>query len=525
MKLPTSAEMRIIDATTVERYGIPGCVLMENAGRAVAEQAVSMLGEPQGKTVCVLCGKGNNGGDGLVAARWLRNFGSHVLLFLVAGRGELRADTARFLSVVDAMKLDVTELTDERAWDKVRISLSLADLVVDALLGTGIGGDLGGAMGRFVDMVNSSGKPVLAVDIPSGVDADTGQIRGSAVRADRTVTFALPKVGLTQYPGAAACGEIVVAPIGIPSELLTDAAIRQNWVTPDFVRSLLVPRNAAAHKGSFGHVLLIAGSSGMSGAAVLASQGALRAGTGLVTVGVPESLLLVMETKTTEAMTLSLPEALAGGLGRDTIRLVRDFATRVDVLCIGPGLGRQEQTLEAVREMVRTAEKPLVLDADALFAVAGHLGILGQSSALSVLTPHPGEMALLTGRSVTDIQKDRVGVARQAAIEWGCILVLKGAGTVVAFPDGEVFVNPTGNPSMATGGTGDVLAGMITAFIAQGLSSHDAAVVGVYIHGLSGDLAAVDKPVGMTASDLAEMIPVAIRKLQIREDGEKNGKR
>ena len=259
----------------------------------------------------------------------------------------------------------------------------------------------------------------------------------------------------------------------------------------------------------------MAGSRGLSGAAFLAAQGALRTGAGLVTVAVPESIVDVMEMKTTEAMTLSLPETLAGGLGAEAVRQVRDFSDRVSVVLIGPGLGRQEETLEAVREMVRTLERPLVLDADALYAMAGQKETLAAAGGLAVLTPHPGEMARLTGLSVRQIQADRLGSARRAAAEWNSIVVLKGSRTVVAFPDGELFVNPTGNAGMATGGSGDVLAGMIAALIAQGLSSHDAAVVGVYLHGTAGDQAASGRPVGLTALDIAEQTPAAIYSLMV----------
>ena len=518
MKIATSSQMRAIDLAATEKYGIPGSVLMENAGCAVAEAIVDMTGEPRGKVICILCGKGNNGGDGAVAARWMHNQGSRVLLFLTALRGEVSGDAALFLSTAVCMGIDVTELTDERAWEKLRISAALADVVVDALVGTGMQGELQGAVARAAELINSAGRPVLAVDIPSGVDSDNGQIGSFAVEANRTVTFALPKIGHYQYPGAAARGRLTVAPIGIPAELLESDEIRQNLLTVEYIRTLFKIRKPDSHKGDYGQALIVAGSQGLSGAAALSAHGAVRGGIGRVTVGVPESLQIVMETKTTEAMTLPLPEALSGGLGRDAVRLVNDFAARVDVLAVGPGLGRQEETLEAVREWIRTADKPLVLDADALHAVAGHLELLSEAASLSVLTPHPGEMMILTGQSVGDIQKNRTESARRFAAQWGCIMVLKGAATVVAFPDGEVYLNPTGNAAMAAAGTGDVLTGLITAFIAQGMSSHEAALAGVFTHGTAGEIASKSKPVGMTASDLAEAIPVAMFRIMNGND-------
>jgi len=296
---------------------------------------------------------------------------------------------------------------------------------------------------------------------------------------------------------------------------LTAATIRQTLITREQAISLRPQRSPDSHKGSFGHVLVMGGSRGMSGAAFLAAQGALRTGAGLVTVGVPACIGAVMEMKTTEAMTLELPETLNGGLGADAVKMLHDFSARSSVVLLGPGLGRHEDTMEAVLELIQVMDRPMVLDADALFALGGHIEILAAADSLAVLTPHPGEMARLTGLSVRQIQSDRIGVARRFAIEWGNIVVLKGPRTIVAFPDGEIYVNPTGNSGMATGGMGDVLSGIIAALISQGLSSHDAAVLGVYLHGLAGDRVAVERPVGMSALDLAEFIPLVVQELVI----------
>ena len=515
MKIATGREMREIDKSTMEWFGLPGVVLMENAGRAVAEKAVAMLGEPRGKIVFIVCGRGNNGGDGFVAARWLHNHGARVKLFLAMDRSVVKGDSLIHLETALRMGIECFDHTEPRGLEKARIAVAFADLVIDALAGTGLHGELSTIYLDSIELMNSSGKKILAVDIPSGVDADTAAVREKAVQADATVTFGLPKPGLLLQPGAACTGELVVAPIGIPQELLTAATIRQTLITPEYAASRLPRREADAHKGNMGHVLAVAGSRGLSGAACLAAQGALRAGAGLVTTAVPESVRTVVEMKTTEAMTLELPETLAGGLGADAVKLIQDFSARSSVVLIGPGLGRHEETLATVRELVRTVDRPLVLDADALYALAGHIETLAATDGLAVLTPHPGEMARLTGLSVKQIQADRLGVARRSASEWGSIVVLKGSRTVVAFPDGELYVNPSGNPGMATGGTGDVLAGMIAALIAQGLSSHDAAVLGVYLHGRAGDLAAAGREVGMTALDLVEQVPAAIHSLVI----------
>jgi len=515
MKIATAQEMRDIDKATMEWFGLPGVALMENAGRAVAEKAISILVEPRGKIVFIVCGGGNNGGDGYVAARWLHNRGVRVKLFLAMDRSLIKGDALVHLDTAVRMGIECFDFTEPRSMEKARIASAFADLVIDALLGTGFQGELSEPYKESIELMNGAGKKILSVDIPSGVEADTGMVRGKAVQAFCTVTFGLPKPGLLLYPGAGCAGEIEVAPIGIPTELLTAAAIRQTLVTQAFAASLLPHRLPDSHKGSFGHVLVMGGSRGMSGAAFLATQGALRAGAGLVTAGVPASIGAVMEMKTTEVMTLELPETLAGGLGPDAVRMIHDFSANSSVVLIGPGLGRHEDTMESVRELIQMLDRPLVLDADALFALAGHIELLAALDVLAVLTPHPGEMARMTGLSVRQIQSDRIGVARRSAQEWGNIVVLKGPRTVVAFPDGEVYVNPTGNSGMATGGMGDVLAGLIAALIAQGLSSHDAAVLGVYLHGLAGDQVAVERPAGMTALDLAEQIPLAMQVLVV----------
>lgn len=515
MKIATAQEMREIDKTAREWFGLPGVALMENAGRAVADKAASVLSEPRGKIAFILCGGGNNGGDGCVAARWLHNRGVRVKMFLAADRSLIKGDALVHLETAVRMGIECIDITEPRGLEKARIAAAFADLVVDALLGTGFHGDLSGPYRECIELMNGAGRKILAVDIPSGVDADTGLVRDRAVNADFTVTFGLPKPGLLLYPGAGCAGELTIAPIGIPEELLTASTLRQNLVTREYASSLLPQRPPDSHKGSFGHVLVAGGSRGMSGAAFLAAQGALRTGAGLVTAAVPAGIGPVMEMKTTEAMTLELPETLAGGLGPDAARLIHDFSARASVLLLGPGLGRQEDTLETAREIIRTMDRPLVLDADALYALAGHTGILAETDALAVLTPHPGEMARLTGLSARQIQSDRIGAARKAAAEWGSIVVLKGSRTVIAFPDGETYINTTGNSGMATGGMGDVLAGMIAALIAQGASSQDAAVLGTYLHGLAGDLVAVGRPAGMTALDLAEELPAAIRSLMV----------
>ncbi|MBP2663419.1 MAG: nnr, partial [Firmicutes bacterium] len=351
---------------------------------------------------------------------------------------------------------------------------------------------------------------VVAVDIPSGVEADTGRICGKAVRAAHTVTFGLPKPGLFLYPGAEFAGELMVADIGIPTAIVAGQQIKQNIVMAGAVRTLLPQRSPDAHKGMSGRVAVVAGSQGLSGAAAMTAEAALRAGAGLITLAVPRGIQNVVAVKLTEVMTKALAETETGGISLDAVAEITELAANKDVLAIGPGLGRQEATAAAVRAAITTVECPLVIDADALYALAGYTDLLSDCAALPVLTPHPGEMGLLTGLSVQAVNADRVTIAREAAGQWGCIIVLKGAHTIVAFPDGEVYINTTGNAGMATGGTGDALTGIIAAMIAQGMSSHDAAVAGVYIHGLAGDIAAEAGMVGMAATDLIKAVPAAL---------------
>jgi NAD(P)H-hydrate epimerase len=513
MKVTTAAEMRRIDARAVEEYGLPGVALMENAGGEVARKVMELVGDPADKKVCIFAGRGNNGGDGFVAARHLAGRGAKVKVFLL-GAAAVSGDAGINLAILLKMGTEVFEIAGERDCDKAAVAAAVADCLVDALLGTGFRGEVAGDLATLVRIVNSAGKPVVAVDIPTGIDADSGQVRGLAVTATHTVTFGLPKPGLLFQPGAAHAGAVTVADIGLPAALLEDAAIRQNAVTAGLVRRLLPPRAPWVHKGANGRVALVAGSTGLTGAAALASMAAVRAGAGLVTLGVAAGLNAVMEVKLTEVMTRPLPEGASGVVGLAAVTDIAALAENADVLAVGPGLGRAEDTCAAVREVVKNVHCPLVIDADGLNALAGHGEVLRQAAALAVLTPHPGELARLIDRTPAVINADRLAAARAAAESLGAVIVLKGPGTVVAFPDGEAFINPTGTAALATGGTGDVLTGVIAALIAQGLASQDAAVAGVFLHGLAGEIAARGGMVGLAAGDLLPALPAAIASLR-----------
>ena len=510
MRVATASEMREIDSIAIHEYGIPGAVLMENAGVAVIRRLESIWETLTERKFCILAGKGNNGGDGYVITRHLANQGAKVKVFLLGEKASISGDARINLDIIDKMGIDIIEINSERDWDNVKVAATFADCLVDALLGTGFRGEVSGDMAHMIDIINAAGKLVVAIDIPSGVDADTGRICGKAVQASHTVSFGLPKPGLFLYPGAEYAGELTVADIGIPTAVVDRQNIKQNIIMAGAVRAILPRRNPAAHKGVNGRALVIAGSRGLSGAAAMAAEGALRVGAGLVTLSAPASLQDILAVKLTEVMTKPLAETENGEISGEAIIEMDNLASGSDVLAIGPGLGRHEETAAAVRETITAVECPLVIDADALNALVGYTNILSECAALPVVTPHPGEMARLTGLSTQAVNADRIGVARQAAGEWGSIVVLKGAHTVVAFPDGEVYINTSGNAGMATGGTGDVLTGIIAGLIAQGLSSHDAAVAGVYIHGLAGDIAAQAGMIGMTAMDVLKAVPAAL---------------
>lgn len=522
MKVVTTKEIREIDKRAIEEYKIPSIVLMENAGIAVVREIIDCFGTVENKKFCVFCGKGNNGGDGFVIARHLYNQGAKVKVFLLAGSANLTEDAEINKSILGKMGVDLIEVVGERDWDKVHLAITFSDGLVDAMLGTAFKGQLSGAMAQVAETMNRSGKMVFAVDIPSGLDGDTGQVSGIAVRATCTVSFARGKQGLFLYPGASYVGRLVIADIGIPAVLLNSKSIQQNLLYAQAIQAMLPVRNLDAHKGSAGSVGVIAGSKGFTGAAALAAVAALKAGAGIVTLGVPESLHDIMEVKLTEVITRALPEEPAGYLSLEGLEAAKAMAEKVDAIALGPGLGRQPGTMDLVREMVVQVEKPMVLDADALYALIGNTQLLNKAKALPILTPHPGEMGRLVGLTSSEVNEDRVYIARQAAFEWQCILVLKGAPTIVAFPDGEVYINTTGNPGMASAGTGDVLTGTIAGLIAQGMSSHEAALAGVYLHGLAGDVAAQSGKIGLTASDLLYALPTA--RVEVELTGKVPGK-
>lgn len=522
MKVVTAAQMLDIDQKTTERFGIPSGILMERAGVAVAAKVRELFDR---RKVIVLAGGGNNGGDGIVAARELYNTGWNVKVLLLIREDRLSPDCLAQFRTAKQMGVPVELRTDVTGKDLH------SSVVVDAMLGTGLNKNVEGAMAKVIGFLNTSGSPVLSVDIPSGISSDTGQVMGVAVQAAYTVTFGLPKRGHFLHPGAEYTGELFIEDIGFPEGLLNAPELNVELPEPPQVMKLIPARPAYSHKGDYGRVLVVAGSRGKTGAALMAAKACLRAGAGLVTIGVPESLMDVFQCRVTEEMTLPLPDRGDGTLRADAARTVSDFlSATADVLALGPGIGVSDDTVKLVRTVIQSSSVPIVLDADGINALAasGSAGdILKNAGAPVILTPHPGEMARLLSRVAggkgtaakeagfrSNIEKDRIHAAVSFSSETATCLVLKGVPTVIAEPGGRVFISSTGNPGMATGGTGDVLTGMIAAFLGQKLAPPDAAVLGVFLHGLAGDLAAAEKGLhSLIASDIIECLPAAFRDL------------
>ena len=508
MKLVTAKEMKALDVQAQNDYAMPGILLMDNAAQAVAEAVHEALTALEGERVVIFCGGGNNGGDGLGAARWLQSYGVSVRAFVVGvALDAVQGDAALELAMFTKAGGRVEALSTEDDWVLAELAASKADVLVDALLGTGFHGELEGDVLRACELLNKSEKYILAVDIPTGVNADNGAVCEQAVRADHTVTMALVKTGLLLYPGREYCGDIELADISMPVKLVEDYQSDKYRLTDEIVRELLPLRKANAHKGDAGRVVICAGSPGYTGAAALASDAAVKAGAGLVSLYTPLSSRDVLAIKLTEVMVHGLLERMPGILGGGAASDVASSAEAADVLAIGPGLGTSESTQEAVRTILQKITTPVVIDADALTALAGHTEILAAMQVQKVLTPHPGEMARLTGLEIAEIEADRINVAKKYAEEWQAIVVLKGAPTVIGCPNGTVYVNSTGNSSLATGGSGDVLTGIIAGLAAQEISLQEAAICGVYLHGLAAELTGID--IGLAAGELAALLPQA----------------
>lgn len=513
MRLIRAEEMQAIDRQAIEQIGIPGVVLMENAGRAATEVFCHKFEDLYPGPVLVLAGKGNNGGDGYVMARLLAEFGWQVQTLILGRAEDIVGDAAVMLGILQKLEQPISFVADARELRSVFVA-SEPVIIVDALFGTGLKSTVRGLYAEAIEIINSSAAMVFAVDIPSGVDASTGQVCGMAVQADLTVSFDHAKIGHGSNPGSAFSGLLEVVDIGIPvggrpqldsDVLLADAEDAADW---------LPERPENGHKGDFGHLLLLAGSSGKTGAAALAGNAAVRGGCGLVTVGTPASVHDILEIKLTEAMTTPLADA-DGLISPQAQGQIAELLNGRQALAVGPGLGQSEGLVELLTWLLVATELPMVIDADGLNLLTGQLELLKQrSGAPVILTPHPGEMARLSGLSIAEIEDDRYQVAVEFAAEHGVVLLLKGARTVVASPDGRVRINSSGNDGLASGGSGDVLTGVIGALLAQGLEPFTAAALAAWLHGRAAELVANGQGVaGMAASDLLCQLPVARREL------------
>lgn len=514
MRLVTAEGMRQMDRKAIEEYGIPGMVLMENAARGTVQAMRRHFPELCRQRVAILAGRGNNGGDAFAIARYLLNSKVDCRVYLLGSAQALRGEAAANLEILRRLSIPVREIHSEEDFQKERMEIAACHLIVDGMLGTGLSGPVQGLLREVIAWINGLKKPVIAIDIPSGLDADSGQVMGICLQASLTVTFGLAKRGLVVQPGRKYCGKLVIVDISLPSQLSEGPEIRDYLIEGAQFRSLLTPRDPEAHKGVFGHLLILAGAPGKTGAAAMVCQAALRVGTGLVTLGIPKSLHPIFASKLTEAMTELLPETDEHTIGPSALEKIRQALVGKTALALGPGISLHPETRKAVSQIVAMTDLPTVIDADGLTALANDMELLPKKDGKIILTPHPGEMARLMGGTVGEIQRNRIEVARRFAQEHKVILVLKGACTIVASPQGQIFINPTGNPAMASGGMGDALTGMIGGFLAQGYPPLEAAQLGVYLHGLAGDFSTFQKGErGIIATDLIDATPRVLQAL------------
>ena len=513
MIVVTAEEMREMDRLTIQKYGVPSVNLMERAGAGIAQALVGRFGAIAKKGVLVVAGKGNNGGDGFVVARLLKKKRIPCEVALLARGQELSLDAAHNLKAFLKLKGKVTEINGAHP-QRLDQRIGANAVIVDAILGTGMRNEVRGLFADAIASMNRSGLPIVAVDIPSGLDSDRGTELGVAVQAKMTVALAYPKLGEVIYPGVKSVGELVVADIGIAPAAVAEVAPKIALLERQNIAMLVPRREPDSHKGTYGHLLIVAGSRGKTGAAVLASRAAMRTGAGLVTLAAPAALNNILAGALVEVMT----EAL-GDKHSENIEILNDdewrsLLDRKAALLFGPGIGVSAATQTGLRWLLRNLQIPWVIDADGLNNLALETERLRHARSAPILTPHPGEMARLTGKTTAAVNGDRVEIARRFAVEHRCHLVLKGARTVIATQDGKIFINPTGNAGMASGGMGDVLAGILSALLGQGLTPEDAMKLGVYLHGLVGDqLASSRGQIGLIASDIIDGLPSTMQEL------------
>lgn len=520
MKIVTREQMQEIDQTTTLEYGLSSVILMENAGMQAFLAIEEYLQQVKGAKIAVLCGGGNNGGDGFVVARHLFNHGAMVTVYLLTPEKRVGGDALLNLNAARQFGVPIHAITTSDELNAIIPQLQHSKMIIDAMLGTGLTGQVQGLYLSAIRIINGINVPVIAIDIPSGLDANTGMLLGEAVQASMTVTFGLPKVGLVILPGIEYVGELIVANIGFPPQLIDNEQLKINLLTHEELFPIIPKHTVSAHKGLCGKVFVLAGSMGMIGAATLCSESALRVGAGLVTLGIPETLNHIMEVKLTEVMTLPLPQTPDTSLSQQGYEKIMSFCESMAVVAMGPGIGRNTDTSELIKKLITHLRIPMVIDADAIFALASSPDVLKHKKAPAVITPHPGEMAHLLGITIDEVQNNRIVVAQNFAKEYDTTVVLKGSRTIIAASDGQIWINPTGNQGMATAGCGDVLTGMIGGLMAQGLSSTDASRLGVFLHGLAGDIKAREKGyLSLIASDVSSGISEAIKEMMPVESG------
>ncbi|MCR5177271.1 MAG: NAD(P)H-hydrate dehydratase [Anaerovibrio sp.] len=501
MRIPLPEEMKAVDGKIVEELGLPEIVLVENAGRSVYKALKDRLGFIEGAGICIIAGTGNNGGDALVTARYIYNAGGIPSVFIVGMPERMSPATAANYKVLTSMGIDAIILDSEAAMNRLARNLSHSDFAIDGIMGTGYSGRLRDNVKTLIQMINDSDCPVLAIDVPTGVDASTGAVTDTAIRADVTVTLFAPKWGLFFSPGREYTGIWQVKDIGVPASILADYPVNQTLINSQLASANIRKRALDVHKGKCGRILVVAGSRGMTGAAALASKAALRAGAGVVTLACADSLNNIFETLLPEIMTMPVEESETGEIGRGALVPLLNKAEDYDVVLLGPGLGRNAGTMDMVRDFISASEAQLVIDADALFALRGRQDLLRSCKRIPVLTPHLGEMAALLDITVEQLRGDLLGKVRAAAFACNAIFVVKSECTVVVYPDGRAYATGVGNPGMATAGSGDVLAGVIAGMVQQTCPGA-APLVGVYIHGRAGDIAGAEKGNGLIASDI-----------------------
>ncbi|NLY18346.1 MAG: NAD(P)H-hydrate dehydratase [Clostridiaceae bacterium] len=512
MKLATPNEMKILDQLAIDIYKIPGILLMENAALNIVSKAMEMLAAaPCGGKTVVVAGKGNNGGDAYATARHLIQKGYRVVVISLVERSRITGDAEKFLKILESIGASVIYAADEADIPKIKNLLYNSALIIDGIFGTGFYGSVTGIFKSVIEHINKSRAKVLSIDIPSGVNGETGQTGGIAVKADETVTFTLPKPGLFQYPGRIHAGNVTVADIGIPVAAIKQLKPDAELVDKAFFSEHIPERIADGHKNTFGRILAITGSKGMTGAGILTAKAAFKTGSGMVFLAVPDSLSSIYGMAIPEAITIPLKDT-DGFITGENLNVLLEKSELMDTIVIGPGLSSNKQAILWVKTFVTNCKKPMVIDADALNIMAEEPDLLKTRSAATVITPHPGEFARLTGLSADEIRADRIGLALEFSRRWNVTVVLKGAGTVSATPTGEYYINSTGNPVLSVAGSGDVLAGIIGSLMGQGVKHDIASALGVYIHGMCGDILAAgcNRQAGFTAGEICDKIPFAM---------------